>query len=110
MNGIFYIKFFIRLDFHFQHLTDNPHIYKLDNRVITYYELCLFSFIRNRNANLDDFHFPIRNLKDENIGYDIFEVLHLFIKYVKKPEYIEHLILMHRYISSIWKNGSLFLC
>lgn len=91
------------------YLSDDLQIYKKDNRNITYYELCLFAHFRNKASRMDNIILPERVLKDEKIGYDVYEVLYLFVTYVKKPEYIYHLLLIHRYISSIWKNGSRFL-
>ncbi len=91
------------------YLSDNLQIHKKDNRSITYYELCLLAFFRNKNAKIENIIFPDNALKDEKIGYDIYEVLGLFVTYAKKAEYVNQLILMHRYISSIWKNGSRFL-
>lgn len=45
----------------------------------------------------------------DKVDFSIYEVLHMFIKYVKKPKNIDNLILTHKYVTSIWKNGSRFL-
>lgn len=91
------------------YLSDDLQIHRKDGRHITYYELCLFSYFRNRCADMKKIKLPDKYLKDEKISYDIYEVLNLFLTYVKEPKYIFQLILMHKYISSIWKNGSRFL-
>jgi len=91
------------------YLSDDLQIHRKDGRHITYYELCLFSYFRNRCADMKNIKLPDKYLKDEKISYDIYEVLNLFLTYVKEPKYIFQLILMHKYISSIWKNGSRFL-
>lgn len=90
-------------------LNDLLQFYRKDNRNLSYFEVLIFSFFRNKNAKIDDFLLPSADLLKEKVDYDLFEVLPLFIKYVKNPNHIEHLILIHKYISSIWKNGSRFL-
>lgn len=91
------------------YLSDDLQIHRKDGRNITYYELFIFSYFRNRYADMKNFVFPDKKFKDEKLGYDVYEILNLFITYVKKPEYVYQLLLMHKYISSIWKNGSRFL-
>lgn len=40
------------------------------------------------------------------IDYSIIQVLNIFKAYVKNAEYIDNLILVHKYTCDIWKNGS----
>ena len=95
-------------------LSDDPSIRKINKRNITYNELRLFIYIRNRNCKMMDFReFVLKLISTKNecekIDYSIYEVLYIFIKYVKNPNRIDDLILIHKYVASIWKNGSRFL-
>ena len=95
-------------------LSDDPSIRKINKRNITYNELRLFIYIRNRNCKMMDFReFVLKLISSKNecekIDYSIYEVLYIFIKYVKNPNKIDDLILIHKYVASIWKNGSRFL-
>lgn len=91
------------------YISDDLQIVRKDGRHITYYELCLFTFLRNCNCNISGLQLPLDSLKEAKVGYDIFEIIEIFVTYVKNTEYIEHLMLVHKYISGIWKNGSRFL-
>lgn len=95
-------------------LSDDVAIQKEDRRNIKYYELRLFSYIRNKNCEIKKFTNFVTQLTSnknhyEKIDFSIYEILHILIKYVKNPEYVDDLILVHKYVSSIWKNGSRFL-
>lgn len=86
--------------------------YKLDNRPLTYLELRIISYIRNRQFELGEF---IRLSKEmsirdtEIIDYGILQILDYFRKMVKNPNRIDNLIQVHRYTTNMWKNGSKFL-
>lgn len=95
-------------------LSDDPSIKKTNKRNVTYNELRLFVYIRNHNCKMSDFkEFLLKLLSVKNerekIDYGIYEVLYIFIKYVKIANKIDDLVLIHKYIASIWKNGSRFL-
>lgn len=98
-------------------ISDDFAIYKRDNRVIKYYELRLLLFARNRNFKAINFiKLASDILKDtdaimdaESVDYKIVPVLHIFTIKVKDPEKVDSLILIHRMISGLWKNGSKFL-
>lgn len=95
-------------------LCDDFAIQKEDKRDIKYFELRLFSYIRNKNCEIKKFIDFVTELTSdkmqyEKIDFSIYEILHILVKYVKEPKYIDDLILVHKYVSSIWKNGSRFL-
>lgn len=91
-------------------ILDSFSITKNDNILIHYYELRLLVFLRSKSFNLDKFEAHYKEcMKAENnreIDYSILQVLKIFSQYVKDPDQIDILILTHKYISDIWKNGS----
>lgn len=95
-------------------INDKFIITKNNGRTLEYYELRILVYIRNLNSvyeNIIDF---IKNIisriqkeyLQEKIDYSIIEVLDIFITYVKNPEFIDNLINTHKYVMSVWKNGS----
>jgi hypothetical protein len=46
---------------------------------------------------------------DEKVDLTLFEVLPILKKYVGESKHIDDLILTHRFVNGIWKNGSKFL-
>lgn len=95
-------------------LSDEPTIQKNNKRKITYWELRLFVYLRNYNCKMSDFTSFVPKLlseknEHEKIDYGVYEVLDTFIKYVRTTDKVDDLILIHKYVSSIWKNGSRFL-
>lgn len=90
---------------------------KRDNRSLQYFELRLLLWLRNKTFKATDFITFARNLIDEStdnlganiIDYHLFEVLHIFISKVKSPKDIDSLILVHKLVNGLWKNGSKFL-
>lgn len=99
-------------------LNDSCNLIKIDNRAIHYYELRLLMYVRSRYYfKLSTFlDFTQKRLFEGNIKKDsekvdlsLFEILQIFKDYVKTPEKIDGLILTHKYVNGIWKNGSKFL-
>lgn len=90
-------------------LSDDVRVYRKDGRPLSYYELCVFAYVRNKYCDCSKFLIPSQEFIDDKIDYSIYEVMDIFIKYVKSTEYVNTLIIVHKYISSIWKNGSRFL-
>ncbi|MDK0979660.1 hypothetical protein QTH16_10880 [Clostridium perfringens] len=89
-------------------------IIKLDNRTLEYYELRILMYLRNKYSNFDKTILFIKEIINEGkkynthdkIDYSIMEVLNIFRIYVKNPDYIDQLIITHKYVMSVWKNGS----
>jgi len=97
-------------------LSNNIESSRLDKRALKYYELRILTYIRNRNYDLYCFYdFTRKIISDysensyEKVDFSLYDVLDLFLTYVKDPNLIDKLILVHKYVSSIWKNGSKFL-
>jgi hypothetical protein len=89
---------------------------KLDKRPLKYYELRILLYIRNKSTTVEDFvAFLIsafNNIADKNyekVDFSLIEVLNIFKTHVRSAVLIDNLILVHKYISSVWRNGSRFL-
>lgn len=89
---------------------------KIDGRAIHYHELRLLVYLR-LNYQFDDVYFKqfaqpifkdLQNI-EEKVDLTLFEVLPIFKKYIGDPKQIDDLILTHRFVNGIWKNGSKFL-
>jgi hypothetical protein len=97
-------------------INDGFNLIKMDGRAIHYYELRLLVYLR-LNYQFDDVYFrqfaqPIFNdlqNNEEKVDLTLFEVLPIFKKYIGDPKQIDDLILTHRFVNGIWKNGSKFL-
>lgn len=98
------------------HINDSCNLIKNDNRAIHYYELRILMQLRlNYSFNLKNFEIfteilfdDIKN-NEEKIDMSLFEVLPYFKKYITDPQQIDDLILIHKFVNGIWKNGSKFL-
>jgi hypothetical protein len=98
-------------------INDGSNLVKLDSRSIHYYELRILMFLRSYSFNTKLFvnHSTtvLSELEQkkslEKIDLSLLEVLPIFKRYVKDPEKVDDLILVHKYVNGIWKNGSKFL-
>ena len=88
---------------------------KMNARRLRYTELRVMAYLRNLNFDLVEFEAFIRQIDDKDIsnqmGIDmgLLEVLNVFIRNVRKPEWIDALIRTHRLTKGLWYNGSKFL-
>lgn len=88
---------------------------KMNARRLHYFELRILAYLRNKNFNLEDFEEFIEHIKEKDIsnqmGIDmgVLEVLNIFIRNVRKPEWVDSLIVTHRLTKGLWYNGSKFL-
>lgn len=88
---------------------------KSNARRLRYTELRILAYLRNHLFELDTFVKFVKQLDDRHVsnqmGIDIglLEVLNIFIKKVKKPEWVDALIVTHRLTKGLWYNGSKFL-
>jgi len=87
---------------------------KTNARRLRYYELRTLAYLRNRNFSLEQFeefveHIEIDISNQMRIDMGILEVLNIFIRNVKKPEWVDSLIQTHRLTKGLWYNGSKFL-
>lgn len=96
-------------------LSDDLIFYKQDNRSVKYYEFRLLAFARNRFFKFDRFISLASDVLQDADGdsdvvdYKIMDALHIFIAKVNDPEKVDSLILVHRLVNGLWKNGSKFL-
>jgi hypothetical protein len=94
-------------------LNDTFEISNSTNCKITYKELRLLCYLRNKNFCYSDFVGKIPDFLnteyDTGIDYSVLQVLKIFKTFVTTPGWIDNLILVHKYTSDIWKNGSKYL-
>lgn len=80
------------------------------NNNLTYFDLRLISYLRCKNFNLIDFslHYNdcLKNDYKNNIDYSLLQVLPIFQDNVKDSTKIDILILAHKFVCDLWKNGS----
>ncbi len=89
---------------------DLKYLAKRNNKPIYYNEARVLLFLRNRRFGLIEFSMQFQEFKNgEVLDYTLFEVVDYFEKFVQEPVYIDNLILVHKYTSDIWKNGSKYL-
>ena len=88
---------------------------KMNARRFKYAELRIMAYLRNRNFDLEEFEEFIEHLDEKDIsnqmGIDmgVLEVLNIFIRNVRKPKWVDEMIMTHRLIKGLWYNGSKFL-
>lgn len=88
---------------------------KMNARRLRYSELRVMAYLRNKNFDLEEFEKFIWLINDRDIsnqmGIDmgLLEVLNVFIRNVRKPEWVDALIRTHRLTKGLWYNGSKFL-
>ena len=88
---------------------------KTNSRKFRYTELRILAYLRNKDFKLEQFEEFVEHIKDKDIsncmGIDmgLLGVLNKFISHVRKPEWVDSLILTHRLTKGLWYNGSKFL-
>ena len=88
---------------------------KNNARRFKYTELRILAYLRNKNFELKRFEEFVKHIDEKDIanqmGIDIgvLEVLNIFIKNVRNPEWVDSLITTHRLTKGLWYNGSKFL-
>ena len=88
---------------------------KMNARRFRYAELRILAYLRNHNFDLEQFEEFIEHIKDKDVsnqmGIDmgLLEVLNVFIRNVRKSEWVDALIRTHRLTKGLWYNGSKFL-
>jgi hypothetical protein len=95
--------------------SDTLSFIKTNSRKFHYTELRILAYLRNKDFELEQFEEFVEHIKDKDIsncmGIDmgLLEVLNRFINHVRKPEWVDSLILTHRLTKGLWYNGSKFL-
>lgn len=98
-------------------ISDDYCFIKNNNRALLYFELRILTYLRNKKFEVTKFQaFLEKTLQDANddnccekVDSRIIEVIPQFIKFVSNSEYVDDLILTHRIVNGLWKNGSRFL-
>ncbi len=95
--------------------SDSLSLLKKNARRFKYLELRILAYLRNKNFDLRKFEKFVEHINEKDIsnqmGIDIgvLEVLNIFIKNVRNPEWVDSLIATHRLTKGLWYNGSKFL-
>ncbi|MBR5971519.1 MAG: hypothetical protein IK017_02575 [Paludibacteraceae bacterium] len=95
--------------------SDSLSLSKKNARRFKYIELRILAYLRNKNFDLEQFEEFVEHINEKDIsnqmGIDIgvLEVLNLFIRNVRNPEWVDSLIVTHRLTKGLWYNGSKFL-
>ena len=80
---------------------------------LSYGELRQLILLRNDRFSKRLYEMHRLNLRERNnhqkMDYAILEVMEIFCRFVKDPELIDNLILVHQYTCDVWKNGSKYL-
>lgn len=91
-------------------LNENLYISRRDKKPLNYYELRLATASRNTNIDIDLISHVIEDYSKEtqarNLDYTVFEAIYYFRLFVREPKYIDDLILIHKYTTELWENGS----
>ena len=88
---------------------------KVSSRALMYAEFRILSRLRNKNFNVLDFVAALKNMDildlDNRMQIDmgLLEVVGLFVKTVKNPDWIDNIIVTHRVVKGLWYNGSKFM-
>ena len=88
---------------------------KLSSRKLHYTELRIMARLRNRNFDMEEFETFVNHIDDKDVSnrmiidLGLLDVLNGFITQVKRPEWVDDLIVTHRLIKGLWYNGSKFL-
>ncbi len=91
-------------------VNDLKYLAKRNNKPIHYNEARVLIFLRNRKFRLENFYSKFKDYRNcEVLDYTLFEVVDYFEKFVQDPVYVDNLIMVHKYTSDIWKNGSKYL-
>ena len=89
---------------------DLKYLAKRNNKPIYYNEARVLLFLRNRKFRLESFYSKFKEFRNiEVLDYTLFEVIDYFEKFVQDPVYVDNLIMVHKYTTDIWKNGSKYL-
>lgn len=91
-------------------LSEDVVLSSYDKKGITYGELRTLVYLRNPSCNIQKFlKWQMEIMSVDNlqyVDYTVFEVLGAYKKYVINPEYIDNLIMVHKYTCDVWKNGA----
>lgn len=87
-------------------IDDNTTPQRIDNRPLTYLELRIITYIRNRNFDFKkflEFKNGLNYQDRSTIDYSLLQVLDYFRKFVRYPTMIDSLIQVHKYTVDMWK-------
>ena len=96
-------------------ISDAKTFTKNTSRSLSYTELRILIRLRNLHFKFKDFAQAVADIDAKNlenrmsIDMGLVDVVGLFVSNVRKPEWIDNIILTHRVVKGLWYNGSKFL-
>lgn len=93
-------------------LNDRNVIQKLNSKIISVTEFRILVHLRSKYFNPEKFLILLKQIRLDEIrklDFSIYEVINHFSKYVRDPNLVDELILIHQFTSDYWKNGSKYL-
>jgi len=91
-------------------VNDMMYLSKSSNKPLFYNEARLLFFLRNNKFNISDFYGLFSSfVKGEIFDYSLLEIIDYLVKYINCPKLIDNVVLVHKFTSEIWKNGSKYL-
>ncbi|MDF2844353.1 MAG: hypothetical protein K0R00_2779 [Herbinix sp.] len=92
-------------------LNENLYISRRDKKPLNYYELRLATASRNIKMDInlichimEDYSKTMQQAR--SLDYTVFEAIYYFRLFAREPKYIDNLILIHKYTTELWENGS----
>lgn len=94
-------------------VNDNFEFAKQSHDPIQYTEIRTLIYLRSPEFSTKKFFPKYQEFSDEDykvpIDYSILQVLSVFHTFVSKPDWVDCLVLTHKYCCDTWKNGSKYL-
>lgn len=91
-------------------ISDEAPVYRLDKRPLSLNEYRILLYIRNPRCDIKHFlrFAEARTACDSSKAVDVTvtEVVNYFLTYLRDPDLIDDLLLVHDYTTAMWKNGS----
>lgn len=94
-------------------LNENLYITRHSKKPLNYFELRLAIASRNKKLDLSLISKILMEYIDSkqirNLDYTVFEAIYYFRVFAREPKYIDNLILIHKYTTELWENGSKYM-
>lgn len=94
-------------------ISDSSMLVKRTNEPIQYSEVRILMYLRNKDFRLETFKDTYDSFINAEyqypIDYNLIQILNDFKLFVRDSSWIDNLILIHKYCSDTWKNGSKYL-
>jgi hypothetical protein len=94
-------------------LNENLYITRCGKKPLNYFELRLAIAARNNRLDMSLInkilkeYFKAKQVRA--LDYTVFEAIYYFRLFARDPKYIDNLILIHKYTTELWENGSKYM-